>query len=309
MRLAIDGVSKVYKGNIWGLRDFSLELEPGVLALVGPNGAGKSTLMRILATITQPTEGRVTWTGPGEKRSADKAPVDIARSPDKLREVLGYLPQDFGVYPNLNAVEFLEYLAALKGLDSHAARQRIDELLQEVNLVEVRKRPLGRYSGGMKQRVGIAQALLNDPQLLIVDEPTAGLDPEERVRFRNLLSDLAGDRIVILSTHIVSDAEAMATEIAIIDRGHLLERGAPEHMLQAVEGKVWQWVTPSAKLTAVRKQHLISSAARRSDGVHVRVVSEISPSPDAQAVAPALEDAYLYYLSQAKGSDPRMGVS
>jgi ABC-2 type transport system ATP-binding protein len=313
MRLEIDGVSKVYKGNVWGLRDFSMELESGVLALVGPNGAGKSTLMRILATITQPTEGRVTWTGADRAHPADenlpaeKAPVDIARSPDELREVLGYLPQDFGVYPNLNAVEFLEYLAALKGLDGRTARRRIDELLQVVNLGEVRKRPLGGYSGGMKQRVGIAQALLNDPQLLIVDEPTAGLDPEERVRFRNLLSDLAGDRIVILSTHIVSDAEATATEIAIIDGGRLLEHGAPERMLQAVEGKVWQWVIPSAELTTVRQQHLISSTARRSDGVHVRVVSETPPGNDAQAVAPTLEDAYLYCLSPANGSNPGMG--
>jgi ABC-type multidrug transport system ATPase subunit len=160
----------------------------------------------------------------------------------------------------------------------------------------------------MKQRVGIAQALLNDPQLLIVDEPTAGLDPEERVRFRNLLSDLAGDRIVILSTHIVSDAEATATEIAIIDEGRLLEHGAPERLLQAVEGKVWQWVIPSAELTAVRQRHLISSAARRSDGMHVRVVSETPPSPDAQAAAPALEDAYLYYLSPANRSKPGTSV-
>jgi ABC-2 type transport system ATP-binding protein len=308
MRLVIDSVSKVYKGNVWGLRDFSMELEPGVLALVGPNGAGKSTLMRILATITQPTEGRVTWARANRNCPVDEAPVDIARSPDELRDVLGYLPQDFGVYPNLNAVEFLEYLAALKGLDSRTARQRIDELLQLVNLGEVRKRPLGGYSGGMKQRVGIAQALLNDPQLLIVDEPTAGLDPEERVRFRNLLSDLAGDRIVILSTHIVSDAEATATEIAIIDEGRLLEHGAPERLLQAVEGKVWQWVIPSAELTAVRQRHLISSAARRSDGMHVRVVSETPPSPDAQAAAPALEDAYLYYLSPANRSKPGTSV-
>jgi ABC-type multidrug transport system ATPase subunit len=308
MRLVIDGVSKVYKGNVWGLRDFSMELEPGVLALVGPNGAGKSTLMRILATITQPTEGRVTWAGADGVHAANRVPVDIARSPDELREVLGYLPQDFGVYPNLNAVEFLEYLAALKGLDSRTARQRISELLQVVNLGEVRQRPLGGYSGGMKQRVGIAQALLNDPQLLIVDEPTAGLDPEERVSFRNLLSDLAGDRIVILSTHIVSDAEATATEIAIIDEGRLLERGSPEQMLQAVEGKVWQWVIPSAELTAVRKQHLISSTARRSDGVHVRVISEMPPGTEAQAVAPALEDAYLYYLSRTSGSDPVTGI-
>jgi ABC-2 type transport system ATP-binding protein len=291
MKLVIDGVSKLYKGKVWGLKDFSLELEPGVVALVGPNGAGKSTLMRILATITKPTDGRVTWNG-----------TDISRSPDELRAVLGYLPQDFGIYPHLNAVEFLQYLAALKGLPGRAARQRVDELLQVVNLSEARTRPLGGYSGGMKQRVGIAQVLLNDPQLLIVDEPTAGLDPEERVRFRNLLSDLAGERIVILSTHIVSDAEAAATEIAVINGGHLLEHAAPERLLQAVEGKVWQWVIPSTELTVVKERHLISSNARRSDGIHLRVVSETPPGPSAQSVAPTLEDAYLYFISSANGS-------
>jgi ABC-2 type transport system ATP-binding protein len=291
MKLVIEGVSKRYKGNIWGLRDFSLTLEPGVLALVGPNGAGKSTLMRMLATITKPTEGKVTWND-----------TDIAQSPDELRAVLGYLPQDFGVYPNLNAEEFLNYLAALKGLDGRLAKKRIRELLQVVNLFEARKRPLGDYSGGMKQRVGIAQALLNDPQLLIVDEPTAGLDPEERVRFRNLLSDLAGERIVILSTHIVSDAEAVATEIAIINQGYLLKHGTPEYLLQTVEGKVWQRVISSEDLTAVKQQYLISSTARRSDGVHLRMVGETKPHQNAQAVAPTLEEAYLYSISSVDES-------
>jgi ABC-2 type transport system ATP-binding protein len=291
MQLVIDGVSKLYKGNVWGLRDFSITLEPGVLALIGPNGAGKSTLMRILATITQPTAGKVTWNG-----------SDIARSPDKLRAVLGYLPQDFGIYPNLNAIEFLAYLAALKGLDGRAARQRIHELLGVVDLFEARDRPLGGYSGGMKQRLGIAQALLNDPQLLIVDEPTAGLDPEARVRFRNLLSDLADERVVILSTHIVSDAEATATEIAIINQGRLLQHAAPEHLLQAVGGKVWAWVIASGELTAARQRHLISSTARRGDGVHLRVVGDTPPGPRAYAVSPTLEDAYLYFISSANGS-------
>jgi len=288
MKLVIDGVSKLYKGNVWGLRDFSMELGPGVLALVGPNGAGKSTLMRILATITKPTAGQVTWND-----------VDIVQSPDGLRAVLGYLPQDFGVYPNLNAVEFLAYLAALKGLGGRTARQRIDELLQVVNLGEVRRRPLGGYSGGMKQRVGIAQALLNDPQLLIVDEPTAGLDPEERVRFRNLLSDLSGERIVILSTHIVSDAEATATEIAVINKGHLLKHAAPERLLQSVEEKVWQWVIPSAELTTAKQHYLISSTIRRSDGVQIRVVADAPPGDTAIRVTPTLEDAYLYFISSA----------
>ena len=178
--------------------------------------------------------------------------MDLAREPDALRAVLGYLPQDFGVYPNLSAAEFLEYLAAVKGLDGAAAERRIDELLNLVNLTEVRKRPLGGFSGGMKQRVGIAQALLNDPQLLIVDEPTAGLDPEERVRFRNLLSDLSGERIVILSTHIVSDVEATATDIALIAKGTLVAHATPEALLQMVDGKVWEWVIASSELNAAK---------------------------------------------------------
>ena len=287
MKLSIEAVSKVYGGKTWALRGFSLELQPGVLGLLGPNGAGKTTLMSILATITRASEGKVAWDG-----------VDIAHSPDTLRALLGYLPQDFGVYPNLNAVEFLEYLAAIKGLDAGATRRRIDELLQLVNLTEVRKRPLGGYSGGMKQRIGIAQALLNDPRLLIVDEPTAGLDPEERVRFRNLLAELSGERIVILSTHIVSDVEAVATDIALISGGRLVAHASPEMLLRMVEGKVWEWVLPSAELPAARQQHLISSTARRSDGVHARVVGERPAGAAAEPLVPTLEDAYLLALMQ-----------
>ncbi len=285
MELEIAGVGKRYKGDVWALRGLDLALGAGVLGLLGPNGAGKSTLMRILATITKPTEGRVSWNG-----------VDTARSPDGLRAVLGYLPQDFGVYPNLNAVEFLEYMAAVKGLDGRAAARRIEELLALVNLTEAKKRPLGGYSGGMRQRIGIAQALLNDPELLIVDEPTVGLDPEERVRFRNLLSDLGGERLVILSTHIVSDVEAVATSIAIMDRGRLLAWAEPEALLSAVEGRVWEWVIPSADLAAARGRWKISSTVRRADGVHVRVVADLPPSATARPAQPSLEDAYLAVL-------------
>lgn len=289
MKLVIDSVSKLYKGKVWGLRDFSLELEPGVLGLLGPNGAGKSTLMRILATITRPTEGRVTWND-----------TDIVQSPNELRTVLGYLPQDFGVYPHLSAIEFLEYMAAVKGLNGPSARKRIDELLQIVNLFDVRKRPLGSYSGGMKQRIGIAQALLNDPQLLVVDEPTAGLDPEERVRFRSLLSELSGERIVILSTHIVSDVEATATHIALIKQGHLLAHATPERLLQAAAGKVWEWTVPSTDLPALRQQFLINSTIRRSEGVVVRTVADEAPSREAQPATPRLEDAYLYFVADKR---------
>jgi ABC-2 type transport system ATP-binding protein len=299
MQLSIDGVSKQYRGGVWGLRDFNLSLGPGVLGLLGPNGAGKSTLMRILATITRATSGTVTWNG-----------ADIARAPDALRATLGYLPQDFGVYPNLTAVEFLEYLAAIKGLDGPSTRRRIGELLEVVNLAEAAKRPLGGYSGGMKQRVGIAQALLNDPGLLIVDEPTVGLDPEERVRFRNLLSDLSGERIVILSTHIVSDVEATATDIAIVNRGRLIHHAAPEALLQSVAGKVWEVRVASADLPALKQQYLVSGTLRRSTGVQARIVSAERPAGEAQPAEPNLEDAYLYFITRAEQPAPvRVPVS
>jgi len=285
MNLVTTNLGKQYRRDFWGLKDFSLEVGPGILGLLGPNGAGKSTFMRMLATITKPTEGTVTWND-----------TDIVKSPDTMRAVLGYLPQDFGVYPNLTAIEFLEYMAAIKGLNGNGTKKRIDELLQVVNLAEAAKRPLVGYSGGMKQRVGIAQALLNDPQLLIVDEPTVGLDPEERVRFRNLLSDLSGERIVILSTHIVSDVEATATRIALINKGLLLREAAPEELLKELDGKVWEWVVSSDDLITLKSKHIVSGTIRRSDGVQVRVVSESKPETNTQSVSPNLEDAYLYFI-------------
>jgi len=288
LTLSIEGIGKRFGRDAWGLRDLSLQLSSGVVGLLGPNGAGKSTLMRIHANITKPSTGRVLWNG-----------TDISRSPDTLRVTLGYLPQDFGVYPNLNAVEFLTYMAAIKGLDGKAARRRIDDLLQLLNLTAAHTRRLGGYSGGMKQRVGIAQALLNDPQLLIVDEPTAGLDPEERARFRNLLSELSGERIVILSTHIVSDVEATATTIALMRNGQLQQHAAPETLLRALDGQVWEWVVASADLPALTQQYRFSSQVRRGDGVHVRAVAQSQPSPDAAPVAPNLEDVYLSVIAPA----------
>src|SRR5512143_1928074 len=243
-------LSKAYKG-VQALKDFNLNLTPGILGLLGPNGAGKSTLMRMLATITTPTAGTILWNG-----------RDVVKDPEALRSVLGYLPQDFGVYPNLSTQEFLEYMAAIKGLSGEKARRRISDLLDLVNLRDAARRPLGGYSGGMRQRVGIAQALLNDPQLLIVDEPTVGLDPEERVRFRNLLSDLAGERIVILSTHIVSDVEAIASEIVVVNKGRKVQHATPEKLLQLLDCKVWQWVVPSSDLPALKQSHLVSGTIR-----------------------------------------------
>jgi ABC-type multidrug transport system ATPase subunit len=286
MNLLVEGLSKQYRGDQWGLRDFSLELGPGIVGLLGPNGAGKSTFMRILATITRPTTGRVLWNG-----------IDTRTAPDAIRKVLGYLPQDFGIYPNLNAIEFLEYLAAVKGLDGASARRRIDTLLQVVNLTGAARRPLGSYSGGMKQRVGIAQALLNDPQLLIVDEPTVGLDPEERVRFRSLLSDLSGERIIILSTHIVSDVEATATEIVLINQGRKVKQSAPEALLCLLEGKVWTWLATSAELPVLKQRFVVSGTTRRAEGVQVRAVCDACPASGAQPVLPNLEDVYLALVS------------
>jgi len=288
MELYLENVSKSYDRRSWAVQKISLHMKSGVLGLLGPNGAGKSTLMRMLATLTKPSEGKIVWNG-----------EDIARKPNRLRKVLGYLPQDFGIYPNLNAVEFLQYMASVKGLTGKTARLRIDELIQLVNLTEACRRPLGGYSGGMKQRVGIAQALLNDPQLLIVDEPTVGLDPEERVRFRNLLSDLAGERIVIFSTHIVSDIESTATTIAVMQKGTLLTISDPESMLGNMRGKVWETMVPSSQLEEVKKHWLISGVVRRTEGFQVRVIAEASPSIGAQPAAPTLEDAYLSFISYA----------
>ena len=298
MELVIDSVGKRYGRSVQALSEFSLSLKPGVLGLLGPNGAGKSTLMRILATVTRPTAGRVSWNG-----------ADLARDPDRVRRVLGYLPQDFGVYPNLTASEFLEYLAAAKGLEARAARVRIAELLELVNLTDVARRPLGGYSGGMRQRVGIAQALLNDPELLIVDEPTAGLDPEERMRFRNLLSELSGERIVILSTHIVSDVEAVATRIALIAHGRLVAYDTPEALLRGAQGKAWEWVIASDALAAVKAAHRVSSTLRRGDGVHVRIVSETSPGAGAERVEATLEDAYLWHVGARNASEAGQGAA
>jgi ABC-type multidrug transport system ATPase subunit len=287
--LTIEAVDKVYRGGVKALTGFSLTLAPGVLGLLGPNGAGKSTLMRILATVTRPTAGRVLWQG-----------EDVVRHPRALRRVLGYLPQDFGVYPNLSAREFLQYLAAIKGVEARRVRARIDELLELVNLTGAGRRPLGGFSGGMRQRIGIAQALLNDPRLLIVDEPTVGLDPEERVRFRNLLSELAGERIVILSTHIVSDVESTAGQIAVIDHGRLTAHGSPQELLATVAGRVWEWGVGPAELAAARRRLVVSGTARRDDGLVLRVVADEAPAVAARAVPPSLEDAYLHVIAAAR---------
>jgi len=286
-QLTVETVRYRYPNGHDAVSGLDLQMGSGILGLLGPNGAGKSTLMRILATLVKPSSGRVLWNG-----------VDIAKQPDALRAELGYLPQDFGVYPALSAREFLAYLAAVKGLPSAKARDRIDDCLGLVGLSDAGDRRLGDFSGGMRQRVGIAQALLNDPQLLIVDEPTVGLDPEERLRFRHLITDLAAHRLVILSTHIVSDVEASATALAVMDKGRLLFNGAPEPLVAQAEGHVWDWLVPEARVQEARTSFTISSSLRRPEGVRLRIVGATSPSDDAHACVPDLEDAYLWLLTR-----------
>lgn len=293
MQLEIHDVSKAYRGRNLAIAGVSMRLGPGVLGLLGRNGAGKSSLMRIIATVTRPTSGRVTWDG-----------TDIVARPDPLRRVLGYLPQDFGGYPHLSAREFLAYLAAVRGVPARVARRRIGELLELFDLAGAGRRPLGRYSGGMLRRVGIAQALLADPRVLVVDEPTAGLDPEERVVFRNLLSDLASDRVVLLSTHIVSDVESVASDIAILAGGRLAARGSPAELLRHAEGRVWELTVHPDALGQLRQQHLVSRMVRTQAGVRVRLLAPASPTPDAVPGRPDLEDAYLTIIHPRLEPDP-----
>jgi ABC-2 type transport system ATP-binding protein len=286
-QLEVEDVGKRY-GDVWGVRGVSLDLGPGVLGLLGPNGAGKSTLMRILTTYLEPTEGTVTFDG-----------TDAVESPNAVRKRMGYLPQDFGVYPDLTAREFLSYLAAIRGLDRTQASERIDELLALTNLQDVRDRRLGGFSGGMRQRVGIAQALLTDPDLLVVDEPTVGLDPAERVRFRNVLSSLGDDRVVVLSTHIVSDIEATASEVAVLADGRLRTHATPERLLDDVADRVWEVVVDRDELQSLKAGYLVSTTTRRSDGVHARVVAP-DPPMGGESVEPTLEEAYLDLLGDGE---------
>jgi len=282
--LSIRSLGKRYPGGTVGLSDFSLEAGEGVLGLLGPNGAGKSTLMAILATVTRPTSGTFFWEG-----------KDAVADPLPLRRRLGYLPQDFGVYERLTAREFLLYLGRLKGLSGAELSRRVQQLLELTNLHGAANRRLGGYSGGMRQRVGIAQALLGDPKLVIVDEPTVGLDPEERVRFRNLLSEIAQNRVVILSTHIVSDVEAVASQIAVIREGRLVSQTTPEELLKKATGRVFTAVVASEGLAEAQHRVHVSNLIRRADGVHVRYVLNGNGAtlPGARAIEPTLEDAYL----------------
>jgi ABC-type multidrug transport system ATPase subunit len=294
MFLEIVDVVKAYKGGKRGVDGVTLRFGAGLVGLLGPNGAGKSSLMRIVATVTRPTSGTVLFDG-----------TDIVARPGVLRRDLGYLPQDFGVYPHLTAREFLAYLAAVKGIPARAARARVGELLELFDLTGAGKRPLGKYSGGMLRRVGIAQALLADPRVLVVDEPTAGLDPEERVRFRNLLSDLAADRIVLLSTHIVSDIESVASDIAIMAEGRVRLRGTPRELLREAENEVWELSVPPAEVASIQQRHVVSRMIRTAAGIRIRVLSPQPPGAGAVPVPPDLEDAYLTLIHRPAVSQPQ----
>ncbi|NNV55125.1 ABC transporter ATP-binding protein [Limnovirga soli] len=282
MVLDINNVSKKYNKEKFGLSNYSLSISNGILGLLGPNGAGKSTLMKIIATISQPSSGTLTLDG-----------QDIVKNPNYIRKVLGYLPQDFGVYPNLNAYEFLEYIAAMKGVGGANLRQRIDMLLEGVNLTEAAKLPIGTYSGGMKQRIGIAQALLNEPKVLIFDEPTVGLDPEERVRFRNLVSELAENCIIILSSHIVSDIETIADEVAIMKSGELITKGTQPEVIQTVAGKVFETVIGGNEVSEFKTRHLVVNSIRQKDKTRLRYISN-NPTEGSTPCNASLEDAYLF---------------
>jgi ABC-type multidrug transport system ATPase subunit len=281
MQLTVEGLSKHY-GQEWALREVSLHCEPGLVGLVGPNGAGKTTLMRIVATLLRPSAGVVRWNG-----------KDIATHGRSLRAVLGYLPQEFGLYAEFSARQFLRYLAAMKGLPRDMIARRVDEVLETVNLERVADRKLPGYSGGMKQRVGIAQALLNDPELLIVDEPTAGLDPAERVRFRTLLASLTGNRIVLLSTHIISDVEAVANRLIILQEGRVLGDATPDALLARARGAVWTVTVDQGAAMRLQARFPVSSMLQQPGGVTLRIVSPDRPHPDASAADPNLEEAYL----------------
>jgi ABC-2 type transport system ATP-binding protein len=281
MELAIEGLTKQL-GSHWALRDISLRAGPELVGLVGPNGAGKTTLMRIVATLLEPTDGSVRWNG-----------QDTRAHGAALRQVLGYLPQEFGIYPEFSGRRFLRYLAAMKGLPSDVARRRVDEVIELVHLESVADRRLTSYSGGMKQRIGIAQALLNDPELLIVDEPTAGLDPEERVRFRTLLASLTTSRVTLLSTHIIGDAEAVATRLVILRDGQLLADKTPDELIAHAIGKIWSVIVDAATAQRLQAAYRISALVSRPSGVLLRVVSETRPHEAAVLAEPNLEDAYL----------------
>lgn len=286
MIVKIDNVSKQFR-DVKAVCSFNAELTEGVYGLLGPNGSGKTTLLRIMADVLKPDEGGIFVDG------RDKNILD-----EKYRELIGYLPQECGFYRNFTARRFLMYVSSLKGIEKNEALKKTDELLELVNLKEDAERKTGGFSRGMKQRLGIAQALLNDPRILILDEPTSGLDPKERIRFRNLISQISKDRIVILSTHIVTDIEYIAKDVLLIKKGKLIKNETPESLLKELDGKVFSSVVPSDMLDELQKNFHISNIIRRNNAVEIRMISDKKPLENAQLEEARLEDVYLYYFDE-----------
>jgi ABC-type multidrug transport system ATPase subunit len=277
--LELHNVTKTFGKNVTAVADVSLRLHPGVVGLIGHNGAGKTTLMQMIATLTKPSGGRILFDG-----------GDVVARPDALRNRLGYLPQDFGVYRNVTALEFMRYFAALKGVRDAG---RIRRLLELVNLHDQAGRMASTFSGGMLRRLGIAQALLNDPDVLVVDEPTAGLDPEERLRFRNLLADLGADKLVIISTHIVSDVETIAGRLAIMRSGRLVACDTPDAILGRARGQVWSASVAADEYEILRSTTHVLQALRQGERVSLRIAHPTLPCAGAQPCEPSLEEALM----------------
>jgi ABC-2 type transport system ATP-binding protein len=283
MELQIRNLSKTYANGVHALNDVTLTIPRGMFGLLGPNGAGKSTLMRTIATLQQPDSGTI--------RLGD---IDVLRDKQKVRETLGYLPQEFGVYPNVSAERLLEHFAVLKGVANRKARKEVvSALLHQTNLYDVRRKKLGGYSGGMRQRFGVAVALLSEPKLIIVDEPTAGLDPAERVRFLNLLSAIGEGAVVILSTHIVEDVSELCSRMAIINKGRILLEGEPLSTIDSLRGRVWKRVIDRSELERIESDHRVISTKLLAGRTLVYVCDDSAPGPEWHEVEPDLEDVYF----------------
>ena len=291
MELTILNLTKEF-GTFRAVDDVRFTMKNGVFGLLGVNGAGKSTLMRMLTTLIKPTSGEILWDG-----------QEVFSMDGQYRKLLGYLPQDFGFYPDFSVNDYLMYIASIKGIRPAVARRRVKELLQQVGLTKARNKKMKTLSGGMKRRAGIAQAMLNDPKILILDEPTAGLDPSERIRFRNLISELSEDRIVLLSTHIVSDVEYIANEILLMKDGRITMSGTTEEVISSMPEKVWTFAVPKAKIDAYLKAYKVANIKTIPGGGELRVLSERQPVEQAIQAEPTLEDAFLYYFGERTGEN------